>query len=157
MLCQKCQKNNATVKIIKNYNGNITEQYLCQSCAGNDEIHISDITNNTIFNELFGMFKPVISSDYVCDKCHTTYNEFKKTGKFGCEKCFLKFEPYLDSLFRNIHSSDTHKGKLPKKCADEIIRKREKEDLKESLKKAIYEENYEEAARLRDIIRKMEG
>ena len=42
MLCEKCKKNNATVKIVKNYNGIITEKHLCQVCAGNDEFNFSE-------------------------------------------------------------------------------------------------------------------
>lgn len=157
MLCQKCQKNNATVKIVKNYNGHITEQYLCQGCAGGEELTFSDFPKDNLFNDLLGVFSPVSTSDYVCDKCHTSYKEFKQTGKFGCEECFDKFEGYIDKLFKNIHSSNTHSGKIPKRCGEHLKLKRQKADLKAALQKAIQDENYEEAARIRDIIKEMEG
>lgn len=157
MLCEKCKKNNATVKIVKNYNGNITEKHLCQTCAGNDDFSFSEFSNGSILNDLFGMFTPVITSDFICDRCHTSYKEFKETGKFGCEDCFKKFESYLEPLFKNIHTSSSHTGKIPKRCGEDLKIKKKKSELKLKLQKAISEENYEEAARIRDELREMEG
>ncbi|MBE7015017.1 MAG: excinuclease [Ruminococcaceae bacterium] len=157
MLCEKCKKNNATVKIVKNYNGIITEKHLCQVCAGNDEFNFSEFSKGSILNDLFGMFTPVTTSDYVCDRCNTSYKEFKETGKFGCADCYEKFEVYLDPLFKNIHASSSHTGKIPKRCGEDLKNKKLKSELKLKLQKAIAEENYEEAAKIRDEIKGLEG
>lgn len=153
MLCQKCQKNNANVKIVKNYNGNITEQYLCSECANKEDINFTGFKTDNIFNNLFNVFTPISSSELICDDCKTTYKEFKKTGKFGCASCYEKFERYLDPLFKNIHGSTLNNSKLPKRCGETLRLKRKEEDLKEQLRKAVSEENFEEAAKPRDEIK----
>lgn len=157
MLCEKCHKNNATIKIVKNINGNITEQYLCQSCANSQELGFHDFTKDNPFNSLFNIFSPAITSDYLCPECNTSYKEFKQTGKLGCGECFIKFENYLDEVFKNFHGSTTHTGKIPKRCGEHLKIKKQKENLKALLNKAILDENYEEAARIRDEIRGMEA
>ena len=156
MLCEKCKKNQATVKIIKNYNGNISEEYLCPICAKEENISFNIFPKANMGEGLFNLFSPVASKELTCDKCNTTYSEFKSKGKFGCEECFGKFEKYLDSIFKNIHSSTEHKGKLPKKCGEELRKKKEKEELRDKLSRAIAEERYEDAIVLRDRLKEME-
>ena len=55
-----------------------------------------------------------------------------------------------------MQASTRHEGKIPKRLGTEIFFKRQTDDLREQLKKAIEEENFEEAARLRDEIRALE-
>lgn len=158
MLCQKCGKNNASVKIVKNYNGNVEELHLCSACASKEDLNFNqDFYNHPLFSSLFNAFTPLGKNEVVCDRCKTSYSEFKKSGKFGCSDCFNKFEPYLESLFKNIHGATAHTGKLPKRSAEPLRLKRHTDDLKKKLKQAIAEENFEEAAKLRDEIRSIEG
>ena len=118
MLCQKCKKNNANVKIVKNYNGNIEELYLCSSCAGNEDLNFNEnMYSGSLFDNFFNIFTPLGISELICDNCKTTYSQFKKNGKFGCAGCIDAFERYLDPLFKNIHGSVSHCGKLPKRSA----------------------------------------
>ena len=102
-----------------------------------------------------------------------TYDDFAHTGKFGCAKCYDVFTNKIDPILKNIHASNRHigrKGKIAKPVLDkEIIKKEEvnketKQDnkvskidkLKEDLKQAIKEERYEDAAHIRDEIKKIE-
>ena len=157
MLCQKCGKNNANVKIVKNYNGNVEEFYLCSSCANKEDFNLSQsINTGNLFDNFFNIFTPLEVKELVCDKCKTTYSNFKKNGKFGCDKCFSSFAGSLDPIFKNIHGATSHTGKLPKRCAEPIRRKKELENLKSDLKDAVTKENFEEAAQLRDKIRELE-
>jgi len=57
---------------------------------------------------------------------------------------------------RRIHGSTEHRGKIPKKAGGKMRVKREIEELKYQLEKAIKEEAYEKAAELRDKIRELE-
>lgn len=157
MLCQKCGKNNANVKIVKNFNGNIEEFYLCSACADKKDLNFSiNIHPESLFDNFFNIFTPPEVTELICEKCGTTYSKFKKNGKFGCDQCFNTFETYLDPIFKNIHGATSHNGKLPKRSAEPLRRKKELENLKAELKDAIIKENFEEAARLRDQIRDIE-
>lgn len=90
-----------------------------------------------------------------CPDCGMDYSEFKKIGKLGCSGCYTAFRDPISAALKNIHGSDEYRGKIPKgmgeKFADLLI-KRELSDSRKSLKKAIEQEEYEEAARLRDAI-----
>ncbi len=118
------------------------------------------------------------SNTLKCDKCGMTYDEFVSKGKFGCDNCYEVFEDRINPVLKNIHGSSEHIGRNSK-LIDKITTKKEKikekiEDLKEQkeevkqekdelkalkedLKNAIKEERYEDAARLRDEIKKIEG
>ena len=122
-------------------------------------------------------------TNLVCPKCGMTYNEFLKYSKFGCPECVHTFGFLLDDYLKKIQGSCEHCGKrydgqetvfVPdlaavtgQKAADTadkmtntppaaVITETDGEAvalLKTRLAKAIREEEYEEAARLRDEIR----
>ena len=157
MLCQKCQKKNATVKIVKNHNGHITEEYLCKDCAGTVDLKFKDFGADGIFDNFFNLLSPSPGGNPSCDGCGTTFLEFKNHGKLGCEHCFETFSGYLDKTLKNYHGASTHTGKIPKRSGEGLKLKKEKESLKTELQRAIIEERYEDAARLRDKIKELEG
>jgi protein arginine kinase activator len=86
-----------------------------------------------------------------------TYSDFKKIGRLGCGQCYETFKAYLVPLFKRIHGSDIHMGKIPgKKKTTRAPRKVDVDELKRRLKRAVTLEEFEEAARLRDEIKKYE-
>ena len=95
--------------------------------------------------------------DITCSVCNTSFEEYKKTGKLGCSKCYSTFEKQLKPILEGIYGYSEHIGKFPKnKCKDtEAIRT--VEQLKEQLNIAIQEEEYEQAAKLRDEILQLEA
>ena len=120
----------------------------------------------------------------MCDKCGMTYEDFIDTGKFGCENCYEIFSSKIDPILKNIHGGNRHVGRgIPfnknerrkdnneellcdsKHCSSRKeknveenvnIKDKQLENLKKDLKQAIQEERYEDAAKLRDEIKKME-
>ena len=94
------------------------------------------------------------------------YAEFRKEARFGCSACYAAFAPKLERLFRRIHGADGDTGKGSGKAGDKAGGKGDGappagdlglEQLKESLQVAVAAEEYEEAAELRDRIRRLEG
>lgn len=114
----------------------------------------------------------------ICDKCGMTYEDFINTGKFGCENCYETFSSKIDPILKNIHGGNRHIGRgisLPKEKISiekneesklnskqdmektiESDRNKQLEKLKKDLKIAIQEERYEDAAKIRDEIKKFE-
>ncbi len=157
MLCEKCNKNQATVHLTKIINGKKQEQHLCSTCAG-------DIDNTFTFDEMFknvfavnpaGNYKNSLSIKR-CDKCGLTLDELNRYGRLGCSECCKCFREYLEPALKSIHSVTTHKGKRPGKAVAARSAEDKTVSLKEELKEAIKNEEYEKAAEIRDIIRDME-
>lgn len=181
MKCQKCGKNNANVRYTEIINGVKKEYILCEECAekyGFNQKMNFDIPMN--FGSLFGEFfdeynsRPNLLNSFSdvreikCKKCGTTYNDFIESGKFGCENCYSVFSNRLDGVLKKIQGDNVHKGRKgkdsnlkidykAKQKVDNVNSKKTKlEELKQKLDDAIKEERYEDAADLRDEIKKLE-
>jgi len=55
-----------------------------------------------------------------------------------------------------VHGNIRHTGKIPRRTGGTLAVKKEIADLRQVLQQAVAREEYEEAARLRDEIRKLE-
>jgi len=161
MLCDKCKKHPASVIIHQNINGNVTEYNLCAECAAASAGSVSfDTIVKGFMNSVMGLpsFAEIPGEeieDISCPSCKLTYDGFKSTGKLGCADCYNSFRKQLLTLFKNVHGSASHTGKLPKRSGSELIKLRETDMLKDRLKKHIELEEFEEAAKIRDIIKGM--
>ena len=112
-----------------------------------------------------------------CNNCGFTFEEIANTGKLGCGNCYDVFQERLDPIIRRMQGANRHVGrvgkmidsKIDEKIANQSTQKKEKpnkpedhkkenqlEKLQEQLKQAIKDEKYEEAAKIRDEIKKIE-
>ncbi|MCL2574564.1 MAG: UvrB/UvrC motif-containing protein [Defluviitaleaceae bacterium] len=90
-----------------------------------------------------------------CANCGITYAEFKKSGKLGCQNCYTAFRTPISQALKSIHGTNVYKGKIPQGQADkykDMIIKRELTENRVLLKKAVEAEEFEQAAKYRDII-----
>lgn len=129
-----------------------------------------EVYNTPEFMPLFNTVK-----ELKCDNCNMTYDEFIEKGKFGCPECYNVFSSKIDSLLRRLHGSSKYTGRKalnvgnnekdnninPKNSENTESKKESKtkgkiEKLQDDLKKAISEERYEDAAKIRDEIKKNE-
>ncbi len=160
MLCEKCKKNTATIFFQQIVNGEKNEFHLCEECAA--KMHES-VSFDTMFNDFIEGFMDMSGIGYSeklsnkCPSCGMSFDSFRQTGKMGCIDCYSSFKKQLEPLLKNIQGSTVHSGKYPKKAGAELYIKREIENLRTALKKAVENEEFEEAVRLRDKIREMEG
>lgn len=112
----------------------------------------------------------------VCPTCGTTYEDFVKDSRFGCADCYSVFDPLIGENIRHLQGSERHVGKRPgsyanlsgngKQTQTEDSEESRKESalsltneekirlLQARLKDAVRREDFEEAASLRDEIRK---
>ncbi len=163
MLCQNCQKRIANVHVTKVINGEKFEMYLCEKCA-NESAYSNfgapfDMSN--FFSGLFGFENPVkyvtaATEETRCPMCGMSYSDFMHIGKMGCAKCYEVFGPRLQPVFRKLHGAQEHVGKYPRRMFAGKNASREIQRLKELLNQAIEREDYEKAAEIRDMIRKLE-
>ncbi len=84
--------------------------------------------------------------------CHKRKSDFKKTGQFGCPTCYETFEDELAPLLKAMHRGDRHIGKVPEREGLRVRVSAELARLRAALDEAVGEEQYEDAAKLRDEI-----
>ena len=154
MLCQKCGKSEATTHIRSIVNGKIYERYLCDSCAANEDIKNSNLSQ--MLSSMFGEIEIPQKSVARCSCCGSTYLDVANSGKCGCPQCYFSFYEQLLPYIKRVHGSTEHIGKKPSKNTDEQNTAQEKIDhLTAKLKQYITEEKYEQAAVVRDEIKKL--
>jgi protein arginine kinase activator len=91
-----------------------------------------------------------------CSVCGSTLQDVLLSRTAGCGECYRAFGDKLDETLRERHAGLKHRGKTPQ-LDDERARIRADLQAKRALlRSALKEENYEEAAVLRDSIAKLE-
>lgn len=162
MLCQECRRNEANIHIVKQVGGKQTEMNLCEACARKmDEL---DFTLEPQFS-LHKLFATMLNqslrdnreaasaASIQCPSCGLTFAQFSQVGRLGCSDCFKAFDTRLKPLLRRIHAGCSHNGKMPIKVQSRVKTIRQIDQLKEDLQSKIQNENFEDAAVLRDQIR----
>jgi len=133
--------------------------HICQSCAKSKaqelkkQLSISELLSGLMDIEGIAETRPAVK----CPKCGMTYADFKKQGRLGCENCYTTFKDKLFPLLRKVHGATRHSGKVPGIVIKKMGASEGLKELKKRLERAIEMEEYEEAARLRDEIKKIEN
>lgn len=171
MICEQCGERPATVIVKQNAQGHITEKHLCHVCAAESHsINFSfDQDPMAIHNLLANWFpkqkaavSPVKKEAPTCSTCGFTFQRFLSLGKFGCAECYDTFSPQLTEILKRVQNGNTeHTGKIPASYGTTLKIKKEIEELRKQMQYAIQEEDFEEAASLRDEVKilhaKLEG
>lgn len=164
MKCQKCDINEATTHIKKIVNGNKSEIFLCSQCAGEENSipSFKSVFDND-FEDFFTHFlgkspsgQITLPGENACKTCGTTLRDIQNRGRLGCSDCYTAFYSFLQRPLKEIHGSNAHIGKLPKRAAKGIRLDCEIDKLKDELSRAVLNQNFEKAAELRDQIKEME-
>jgi len=162
MLCQKCHKNLATVRYTEVVNGKVTGLHLCAEClAKHQETAVAG----------FELATPMASTRSggtgaepakparprrACKSCGTQLVTVVDTGRVGCTACYASFADEVEPLLHGLHGSIQHIGKNPHVSDARANLRAALQTKRTLLRTAIRDENYEEAAGLRDSIRRME-
>jgi len=174
MKCEKCGKNEATMYYKETINGVTREMRLCPECAKKENIEKSfenafesmnhfwsDPFHSFLgagFGEMWGGLPglpgvPALGEERRCPSCGMTESQLRETGRVGCPECYNTFSDILTPYVQKVHGSTRHIGTMPQQA--------EKGDpvaaLRAQLKEAVEKEEYEQAARLRDEIKRMES
>lgn len=154
MKCDKCKQREATITIAEVVNKKQIKTYLCEKCANESE---GIILNNTFEEFLSGILNEHEKKEHVqilqCNNCGMTLAEFKMSSKLGCANCYATFNNYLTPVLKRMHGNIKHTGKVSKKQLKEIETINEIVLLDKKLSEAIKKEEYEDAAKYRDMIR----
>ncbi|MCL1793103.1 MAG: UvrB/UvrC motif-containing protein [Oscillospiraceae bacterium] len=165
MICEKCNKNIANVYLKNSINGQVSENYLCSACAGalygqNLMSLAGQDLKSDIFDAFnFGKFAGAAGTqkNEKCPMCGLSFSEIVQSGKAGCGKCYAAFRGEFEANIMRIHGKARHTGKIPKNMSSRLLAKRKIEELGEKLKKVVADQNFEEAAAIRDEINKIKS
>ncbi|MGO8837633.1 MAG: UvrB/UvrC motif-containing protein, partial [Limisphaerales bacterium] len=91
-----------------------------------------------------------------CSRCGFTQADFKKSGRLGCPECYKTFAEGLEGLLKTMHKGTRHAGKVPAALRESREQSDRLKLLQKKLAKAIDDENFEQAASLRDEIKHMD-
>jgi len=161
MKCEFCAEP-ATVHITDMSKGKYRVLHLCGGCAEKGkqgELKEQHEVEN-IVKGIIAAFAGDLSGELAkltCPYCGTKYMEFRSKGRLGCPADYDVFRKGLMPMIERIHGSTSHQGETPARHADASEPKGELIRLRRDLQKAVAREDYEEAARLRDLIRSKEG
>lgn len=92
-----------------------------------------------------------------CPVCGSSFADIAESGRVGCSECYKTFYNELLPYLKRVHGSTAHVGRIPNRAP--LIVKPETEtieDLRMQLSRLVSEERYEEAAVVRDKIKKLE-
>ncbi len=176
MKCERCNKNEATFFYEENINGEKKNYSLCARCAEEMQNSGELKTLSSPFEELGfaspfaamgdtllgSLFYPaeaakIGSGAKKCTRCGSTLRDFRERGKAGCPDCYVTFSAELEPTVRSMHGSASHTGRAPSKWKKKRDHAGRLKELRSALNEAIRKEEFEEAARLRDEIKAVQG
>ena len=185
MLCEKCNKNEATFYYHENVNGQKKTYRLCADCAAELEKsgEIETVNPEKIFDSLGGFFDDFASpfksmnklfsgffgdggllgsgaratEEKKCPTCGMTLSEFAETGMAGCPDCYAAFSRELEPTISRVQGRKEHVGRAPLGMREKIECRHKIEELERERAEAVKAENYERAAEIRDELKRLRG
>ncbi|MFI5368947.1 MAG: UvrB/UvrC motif-containing protein [Spirochaetia bacterium] len=162
MKCEICGLKDAVIHIRQIQKDLVHELHICEECAQEKGLIREEDSELPIANLLSGLLegKDVTGAadvKDVCPRCGLKASEFRKQGKLGCPECFQAFEKDVRAIVSQMAARPRHTGKLPRTLVVEHAAAAEGEGLREELREAVEQEDYELAAQLRDRLREMES
>ena len=158
--CQLCSKP-ATVHLTKLENQQKKEIHLCQNCAQQQQfVEKQEVNLPAILQSLLGQHVDAETdalARLTCPYCGIKYMEFRAEGRLGCPHDYEVFYSGLQTLLKRIHRKIRHGGKAPHHHPPQTGRWQELLDLRQQLRQAVESESYEDAARIRDLLRQKEA
>ena len=161
MLCCVCNAKEATVHLTQIVGDKMQKVDLCEGCA--KEKGVNDPAGFSLADLLLGLGasqeleQAAGGANLKCPRCGFTQADFKKTGRLGCPDCYEVFGDALESLLKSMHKGTRHVGKAPAAQRQVRVTQRQVKLLHEQLAKAVESEDFEQAATLRDEIKRVQG
>ncbi|MBE7064450.1 MAG: hypothetical protein E7384_01375 [Ruminococcaceae bacterium] len=124
MLCEKCGKKSAVVRLTKIVNNKKSVMNLCADCAEDVQSSVTPPMLDgfgSLLSGLAGLDNLWVTSQNsqpaknvkACPVCKSTIKTINQTGKLGCSECYATFIDELRPLLRKIHGNAVHLGASP--------------------------------------------
>lgn len=165
MKCDRCGKPSVYHSTLI-VNGVSQTTNLCRDCAIKEGVFNTAPTS--IFDDMFSVFEDFLPfeqvADIVCPVCKTSLREFRNTQKLGCPNCYDAFRDEISNIIKRIAPFASHKQdsiNVDKPIQVDTNLGKSKQDkiasLREDMALAVKEERYEDAAKIKKQIKKLES
>ncbi len=156
--CDNCDRP-ATVYLTEILGGEKIEKHLCEHCAAAEGVTIkADIPISQLLEDFVLQTSDQQEGDELkCEVCGLTFKDFRQKGLLGCPNDYQVFGSALTSLMeRSQEGAGQHMGKVPHRAGSDQKKQTTILRLRAELQAAIVNEDYEQAAILRDQIKEFE-
>jgi protein arginine kinase activator len=160
MLCQKCNKQTATVHLTDLIKGEKREKHLCEHCAGQEGVTVKQHVSISEVLDSFLMSQAGIQelAKLKCPQCGMNFVEFRSQGLLGCPNDYEAFGEALANVIERAQDGNTHHvGKSPGQVVRIDPAQQKRLALQRDLREAVEREDYERAAILRDQLAELDG
>jgi protein arginine kinase activator len=157
MVCCICKEKEAKVHLTQIVGDKVQKVDLCEDCA--KQKGVNDPTGFSLADLLLGlgaaqeMEQASGGPEIKCPNCGFTQADFKKSGRLGCSQCYVTFADGMENLLKSMHKGTRHLGKVPAAYQQTRDLSEKLRGLQKRLEKAIADEDYEQAASVRDEIK----
>ena len=161
MLCDNCKERDSVVTLTRSDAQGVSEVHLCERCAAERGIETQLSTPKQPLTEFIlavqKQLPTTMQESARCSFCSGTLRDFRNTGRLGCPYCYGTFEASLRDLLRRVHGNARHQGKRYQAPQPHVAEEATMlAELRGRLRRAVEQERFEEAARLRDQIKVLE-
>ena len=162
MLCDNCRERDAVVHLTQIVENAVSQLHLCEKCAAAKGVETTVGPPKHPLGEFLSQVQQQASAGgrgdaARCHFCSSTMKDFRATGRLGCAHCYQAFETSLRDLLRRVHNSGRHAGRRYEPPAPPMTEQLSLlSELRQRLRRAIENEEFEVAAELRDRIRVLE-
>ncbi len=175
MNCDRCGRE-ATIEEVTKVGQTYVYKHLCEACAATEGIGASAQAKATVV-AIKAKVRQVPPSPVTqdCPHCGLGFASFRETGRLGCAGCYEAFEQRLGPMIERAQEGGTHHvGKAPKRMLSSIPgegpdrmaamerllgetkeRGKKLDRLAAQLQAALAGERFEQAALIRDEMRRL--
>ncbi|MEL6498685.1 MAG: hypothetical protein AAF937_09970 [Planctomycetota bacterium] len=177
MKCDQCG-GEATIEEVTKVGPTYVYKHLCEACAAAEGIGASSSQAKATVVSIKAKAKTSAAATQPardCTHCGLTFAEFRESGRLGCPACYDAFEQRLGPMIERAQEGGTHHiGKAPKRMLSSIPgagpdrmaamdrllgetkeRRKKLERLGAQLQAALAGERFEQAALIRDEMRRL--
>jgi protein arginine kinase activator len=118
LLCDVCKVGTASVHATHSVNGVLRQTHLCGDCTRRVGLSGGYGPVGKLVG-VRGELRPGTKEEAaqggleVCPGCGLTFDDFKRSGRLGCPRCYDSFADRLVPVILNYQGSLRHRGKTP--------------------------------------------
>ncbi len=171
MKCQDCGSNEAFVHLSEIVDGNVRSLWLCSRCSLERQNRVEDpILADSLPQKESDSLASFLGEDFlqpksstselpvtVCPSCDYALDRWRKTNLLGCPQCYQAFSSALIPHLTRFHGHASHFGKSPLHRVSDGDQLAAIKRVRIILEKAVSREDFEEAARQRDLLRELKS